>query len=200
LILFISDNGGCAEEPGGRNPARIPGPKEFYTAVGPAWGWAQNTPFRRYKSWINEGGISTPMIAHYPRVIAAGSKSNEVAHVIDLAPTFADMAGVQWPDSYKNRPVLPAEGKSIRTIFEGKKQTTARTLFWYWARNRAIRIGDWKLVFDKIEKRWSLFNLSEDRTELNDLSNKYPEKKSLMLKKWNKWYQGKSDKKARPKS
>ena len=66
LVLFLSDNGGCAEEPGGRSPKIVPGPKEFYAAVGPSWGWAQNSPFRRYKSWAHEGGIATPCIAWWP--------------------------------------------------------------------------------------------------------------------------------------
>lgn len=197
LIIFISDNGGCAEEPGGRNPKRIPGPKEFYTAVGPAWGWAQNTPFRRYKSWINEGGISTPMIAHCPTIIPSGSKSDQVAHVIDLAPTFADLAGISWPKVYDQKSVHPTQGSSIKHILEGKRTSPDRTLFWYWAGNKAIRVSDWKLVYDKIEKKWSLFDLSVDRTELNDLSEKYPQRTKQMLQQWQEWYQQNEDKKSK---
>ena len=99
LVLFLSDNGGCSEEPGGRNPQeRTPGPKDDYVAVGPAWGWAQNSPFRRYKSWVHEGGISTPMIAWWPGKVPAGAINRSPAHIIDLMPTFLERpCTIRWP-------------------------------------------------------------------------------------------------------
>ena len=97
-MLFLSDNGGCAEEPGGRDPkVRRPGPVDDYVAVGPAWGWAQNTPFRRYKSWVHEGGISTPLIVRWPGQIAPGGITRQVGHIIDIMPTLCDLAGVHIP-------------------------------------------------------------------------------------------------------
>ena len=187
LVMFFADNGGCAEEPGGRETSRIPGPKEYYTAVGPAWGWAQNTPFKRYKQFVNEGGISSPMVVHWPKKIPAGSKSNAVAHVIDLAPTCADLAGRQWPAEYDGTKVGEAEGKSMRAILEGEESDRHATLYWEWSGNRAIRRGNMKYVFDKIEKRWSLYDIEKDRTELTDLSSHQPKLASELEAAWNHW-------------
>ncbi|MEC9094674.1 MAG: arylsulfatase, partial [Planctomycetota bacterium] len=118
LVLFLSDNGGCSEEPGGRTlkhktPKLIPGPKEYYTAVGPAWGWAQNAPYKRYKSWCFEGGIKTPMIAYWPRRIPANTFSNQVGHIIDLMPTFLELAGTGYPTTYGSNRVIPVDGVSL---------------------------------------------------------------------------------------
>ena len=95
LVLFLSDNGGCTEEPGGRDDTQQPGIVSTYTAVGPGWGWAQNTPFRRYKSWVNEGGISTPFIARWPGHVKAGTMTGQLAHIIDVLPTCLELAGVE---------------------------------------------------------------------------------------------------------
>ena len=89
--------------PGGRNTKSLPGPKEFYTAVGPAWGWAQNAPFRRYKQWVHEGGISTPLIARWPNTIQPNSKTAQVGHLIDFMATFVDMAEANGRTGHKCR-------------------------------------------------------------------------------------------------
>lgn len=171
LILFLSDNGGCSEEPGGRDPKRrVPGPKDDYVAVGPSWGWAQNTPFRRYKSWVHEGGITTPMIAWWPGKVPAGSINRSVAHIIDLLPTCLELAGAEYPQVYKEQKLLPVEGKSMALLLFGKSRKGHSSLSWYWAGNRAIRQGDWKLVWDKLEKDWELYNLKQDRCETKNLA------------------------------
>ena len=190
LILFLSDNGGCAEEPGGRDPAkRNPGPGDDYVAVGPAWGWAQNAPFRRYKSWLNEGGITTPMIAWWPNVVPPGTINREVAHIIDFLPTLVEVGGGVYPKQFKGTELLPVEGKSMVNLLKGKPREGHAQLCWQWAGNRAIREGDWKLVWDKLnpEKKWQLYDLSVDRCEINDLADKDPQRVKRLADCWFDW-------------
>jgi arylsulfatase A-like enzyme len=122
LIIFLSDNGGCAEQPGGRTPEQIPGPKDFYSHCGPDWAWAQNTPFRRYKSTTYEGGIATPMVARWPKGIEAGQTTDQVGHIIDFLPTFLELAGGEYPISVKGNPVLLPEGISLAPVLTGKSR------------------------------------------------------------------------------
>lgn len=187
LILFLSDNGGCAEEPGGRNDERVPGPKEFYTAVGPSWGWAQNAPFRKYKSWVHEGGITTPLIAHWPERIKPNTMSHQPAHLIDLMPTFLELAESEYPTEFNGTAILPSEGLSMTEILEGGEREPHQVLCWEWSGNRAVRIGDWKLVWDKQVKEWELYDLSKDRTETNDLAKQKPEIATQMSHVWVQW-------------
>lgn len=187
LIMFLSDNGGCAEEPGGRNTQAIPGPKDFYTAVGPAWGWAQNAPFRRYKSWVHEGGISTPFIAHWPAVIKANTMTNEVAHLIDLMATCVDLGKANYPKTYNDTEILPAEGISMAPILRGETRSGHETLCWEWSGNRAIRQGKWKLVWDKLVKKWELYDVVADRTEMDDLAEGDAGRVESMSQAWFAW-------------
>ncbi|GIW82077.1 MAG: sulfatase [Gemmatales bacterium] len=188
VVMFLSDNGGCAEEPGGRDPAkRRPGPKDDYVAVGPAWGWAQNTPFRRYKSWVHEGGISTPFIVRWPGVVKANTMTHQPGHIIDIMPTFAELAGVDYPKNYEGKEIVPVEGISLVPILEGKTRRPHDTLCWEWAGNRAVREGKWKAVWDKLVRRWELYDLEADRTELNDLSEKEPELTNRLAAKYDAW-------------
>ncbi len=187
LVLFLSDNGGCAEEPGGRSPKIVPGPKEFYAAVGPSWGWAQNAPFRRYKSWAHEGGIATPCIAWWPGQVPEGKITQEVAHIIDFMPTFLELAGGQYPKKHKGERIIPVEGKSLVEVLKGEKRDGHEQLAWEWSGNRALREGKWKLVWDKLEKRWALFDLKVDRTETRDLALANPERTVRMTKAWFAW-------------
>ena len=187
LVLFLSDNGGCAEEPGGRSPKIIPGPKDFYAAVGPSWGWAQNAPFRRYKKWAHEGGIATPCIAWWPGQIKANSITKEVGHIIDFMPTFLELAGGKYPAKHKGNDILPVEGKSLLPILNGGKRGGHDQIAWQWSGNRALREGKWKLVWDKLDKRWSLFDLEADRTETNDLASTNPKRVVRLKKDWFAW-------------
>ena len=187
LVLFLSDNGGCAEEPGGRSPKIVPGPKEFYAAVGPSWGWAQNAPFRRYKSWAHEGGIATPCIAWWPGQVPEGKITREVGHIIDFMPTFLELAGDQYPKKHKGEKILPVEGKSLVAVLKGGERAGHDKLAWEWSGNRALREGKWKLVWDKLEKRWALFDLEADRTETNDLALANPKRTTRMAKDWFVW-------------
>ncbi len=190
LVMFFSDNGGCSEEPGGRDPAeRNPGPVDDYVAVGPAWGWAQNAPFKRYKSWLHEGGITTPLIAWWPNHVPAGTWNREPAHIIDIMPTFLEMAQHNYPVAYNGNNILPVEGKSMQSLLRGGSREPHAQLAWYWSGNRAIRQSDWKLVWDKLSnpKRWELYDLSADRCETKDLAASHPDRVASMAKDWHAW-------------
>ena len=188
LIMFLSDNGGCAEEPGGRNPAeRNPGPGNDYVAVGPAWGWAQNAPFRRYKVWMHEGGINTPFIAHWPGVIPADTISREVGHIIDILPTFSEIAGATYPKQFNGNEILPVEGKSLLPVLQGNTREGHDEIYWEYTGNRAMRAGNWKIVWDKLTKNWELFNMASDQTETNNLADSNSERTQEMIIKWQAW-------------
>ncbi len=190
LICFLSDNGGCSEEPGGRDPKkRTPGPKDDYVAVGPAWGWAQNAPFKRYKSWLHEGGITTPMIAWWPGKIPAGKIQRQPAHIIDFMPTFLELAESKYPKAFHGNSILPIEGLSMIPLFKDKCREPHDQLAWYWSGNKAIRQGDWKLVWDKDVKKWELYNIAEDRCEIQDLASQNPSKVKQMAKDYREWEQ-----------
>ncbi len=188
LILFLSDNGGCAEEPGGRDPtARRPGPKDDYVAVGPAWGWAQNTPFRRYKQWVHEGGIATPLIACWPGRITAGTVTRQVGHIIDILPTCLDLAQAEYPGVYDGHEILPVEGRSLVPVLRGEHREPHDELAWQWSGNAAIRQGPWKLVWDKKVREWELYNLAADRTETSDLASAEPQRVQELVAAYHAW-------------
>ena len=187
VVMFLSDNGGCAEKPGGFDYSRTPGVEEFYTACGPGWAYAQNTPFRRWKQWVHEGGISTPFIVRWPGVVEAGSMTDEVGHIIDLLPTCADIAGADYPKTHNGHDILPDEGLTLRQLFEGNTRTGHETLYWEWTGNRAIRQGDWKLCWDKEVKQWELYNLPHDRTEIHNLADRHPDIVEQLSNMWFSW-------------
>lgn len=187
LVMFLSDNGGCAETPGGNNPAYIPGKQEFYTHCGPAWAWAQNTPFRRYKSWSHEGGIATPLVARWPAAVKGGTWTNEVGHIIDFMPTFLEMAGTSYPTEFKGKKIIPMEGKSLVSVLKGGTREGHGAIYWHWAGTRAVREGKWKLTWDKRVKRWSLYDMDADRTEMKDLSGEHPKMAKRMAGQWETW-------------
>ncbi|MEE3219784.1 MAG: sulfatase/phosphatase domain-containing protein, partial [Planctomycetota bacterium] len=182
------DNGGCAEEPGGRDPKkRRPGPKDDYVCVGPAWGWAQNAPFKRYKSWVHEGGICTPMITRWPGTVKPGTITEQPAHIIDFMATFIELAKTEYPVSVNGNEIIPLEGKSIVPILRGQSRQPHATLAWEWSGNRAIRQGDWKLVWDGRFKKWELYNLKTDRTETADLAADDTKRVQRMSADWFAW-------------
>ncbi|MGB7328646.1 MAG: arylsulfatase [Rubripirellula sp.] len=188
VVFFLSDNGGCSEEPGGRNPEeRNPGPKDDYVAVGPSWGWAQNTPFKRYKTWAHEGGICTPMIARWPVSIQPNVITAQPAHIIDFMATFVDLAETEYPANFGSNDIIPLEGKSIVPILRGEVRKPHDTLAWEYTGNRAVRQGDWKLVWDKTVKEWELYDLGRDRCETVDLASQNPERVKAMSADWFAW-------------
>jgi arylsulfatase len=187
LVMFLSDNGGCSETPGGNDPQQVPGPKEFYSHCGPGWAYAQNTPFRRYKSWSYEGGIATPLVARWPQVIEAGTTTNQVGHIIDFMPTFLEMADADYPSEHAGEKLLPVEGRSLLPILKGKQRDGHDWLYWEWAGTRAVRHGDWKLVGGRGTKDWELYELAADRTETKNLAAEHLDRVKDMADHWHAW-------------
>ncbi len=192
LVMFLSDNGGCATLPDELDGMReynreLPGPKNTYDFCGPGWGWAQCTPFRRYKTWTYEGGIATPMIARWSAVIKPDSISHQVGHIVDFMATCADLSGAEYPTTFHDKPIMPLEGKSLTPIFRGQQRDEHDSLVWYLMGSRAVRKGNWKLVWGATAKRWELYDMQADRTETNDLSKEHPEKVRQMTAIWDEW-------------
>ena len=187
MVLFLSDNGGCSEQYGHDSPGYIPGKQEHYTTCGPGWAFAQNTPFRRFKTWMHEGGISTPLIVRWPSVVQPNTLTRQVGHIIDFMPTFLDAAGGTYPTEFNGHPISPVEGKSLMPVFQGKRREGHGTLWWEFTGNRAVREGDWKLVWDKKVKDWELYHLLHDRTEMTNLAEQYPERVRSMALSWKHW-------------
>jgi arylsulfatase len=189
LIMFLSDNGGCTEEPGGRDDTQQPGIVSTYTTVGPAWGFAQNTPFRRYKSWVNEGGISTPFIARWPARIKPGSRTDQVGHIIDVLPTCLAAAAATPLKKMNGQPAPSLEGRSLLPVLEGRTRDPHPRLAWEWSGNCAIREGNYKAVWDSLNPRrqWELFDVQADRTEMTDLAAKHPQILSRLTTEYARW-------------
>ncbi|MEZ6045890.1 MAG: arylsulfatase [Planctomycetaceae bacterium] len=190
VIMFLSDNGGCAEIPGGEDPSAKPGIKETYTTCGPGWAYASNTPFRRYKQWVHEGGISTPFIVYWPGQIEGGTFNRNMGHIIDVLPTCVELAGTSYPEAYKGKEIEPVEGVSLLSAMKSgelEPELNDRTLFWEWSGSRAIRQGNWKLCWDRGIKEWELYDISQDRTELHDQAQSNPARVKQMSQSWLNW-------------
>jgi arylsulfatase len=187
IVLFLSDNGPDASEPGGANPKQRPGPKEYYTTCGPSWAFPQNTPFRRFKTWMHEGGISTPLIVRWPGHVAPNTLTKQPAHIIDVMPTCIELAETKYPETYSDHKIIPVEGKSMLPIFQGETRNPHESLFWELRNNQAVRQGKWKLVADRTINRWELYDLEQDRTETNNLASHYPERVAQMKAAWQEW-------------
>jgi len=193
VVFFLSDNGGCAswppDEAGFEEYNRgIPvGDPRGYEFVGRAWGWAQNAPFRRHKVWTYEGGIATPLIVRWPGVVRRGAITHQVGHVIDFMPTLLELAGGAYPETFGGDAIPPVEGKSLVSILRGQKRQPHETLCWALYGNRAIRQGDWKLVWGASDRRWELYDMAADRTETNDLAAGHPERVKAMAAEWERW-------------
>lgn len=189
LILFMSDNGGNSE--GGLNGTMKgpgePGMVNSTVFCGESWATLENTPFRRYKHFVHEGGISTPLIAHWPAHISAkGELRTQPGHVIDIMTTCVDVAGATYPAEFNGEPILPMEGRSLLPAF-ANKPIERDALYWEHIGNAAVRVGDWKLVRLGRDGAWELYNLKDDRTELHDVAASHPEMVQELAAKWDAW-------------
>lgn len=228
LVLFLADNGGCAEGMGRRNgiqyrdkdpdklkpmgkgdlqfdmiPRRtrdgrvvrqgsevMTGASDTYHGYGLSWANASNTPFREYKHWVHEGGISSPLIAHWPKGIDAnrqGKLENQPGHLIDLMATCVDLSKATYPAKAGDTPIVPMQGTSLVAAFNGKDIAREEPIFWEHEGNRAMREGKWKLVAKGANGAWELYDIEADRTELNNLSEKESARMNGMAAQWEKW-------------
>jgi arylsulfatase len=214
LIVFLSDNGGCAEKtgresrPAGAQPAAegvhppltrdgrtirdgkavLPGPDDTFIAYGMNWANVSNTPFRQYKHWVHEGGISTPLIAHWPGGISRrGEIENQPGHVIDLMPTCIALAGASYPREFNGHAIKSMQGISLMPALVGEPLRRETPLFWEHEGNRAIRDGQWKLVARGADGPWELYDMTTDRAELHDLADAQPQRVKELSTQWQHW-------------
>ncbi len=188
LIFFLSDNGASAEimvRDDGHDPEAEPGSAQTYLCLGPGWSTTCNTPFRRHKTWVHEGGISTPLIVHWPAGInSAGEFRHNPGHVVDIVPTILDVCSVDPLETWNGQAIPPAPGKSLLPAFAADNTVEHEFLWWLHEGNRAIRVGDWKLVAAKDEP-WELYNLSTDRAEQHDVAGEFPDRVAELDALWN---------------
>jgi arylsulfatase A-like enzyme len=201
LVVFLSDNGACAEwDPFGFDNNPYPknklyegahldeiGQKGTFHSYGTGWANACNTPFRLYKHYSHEGGISSPFILHWPdRLKKKGTIDRQPAHIIDLAAMFLEEAHATPPSTWNGKKILPLSGISLSPVMEGEK-LKERPLFFEHEGNRAVRLGPWKTVWTNDTQEWELYRIDRDRAELNDLASSYPKRAAAMDRSWHKW-------------
>ena len=188
LIFFLSDNGASAEimVRGDGHDASLPaGSAGTYYCLGPGWSTTPNTPFRRHKTWVHEGGISTPLIVHWPAGIQArGEIRHNPGHVIDIVPTMLEVTGGRTLAVHGGEPVPAAPGRSLAPVFSEDNTVPHDYLWWLHEGHRAIRVGNWKLVMDRKAEVWELYDLSKDRAESTDLAAQQPEKVRQLADLW----------------
>ena len=205
LILFLSDNGACYEwGPFGfdgesrrgtttlrtGDDVRQIGGRGTHQSYGSAWANLGNTPFRLYKHFTHEGGISTPCIAHWPQGIGTPDRwVRQPAHVMDVMPTLIEAAQASYPATFGGHSIPPPEGTSLLPAMRGERLPERGIGFDHQGAH-AYRQGDWKLVWSKRmphEIRWELYNLAEDRCETQDLAAVHPERVQAMVADWERW-------------
>ncbi|WP_346863957.1 arylsulfatase [uncultured Draconibacterium sp.] len=196
LIVFLNDNGACAEggELGGGPAEQLDTKEGYFLSYGGAWANASNTPYREYKHWVHEGGIGTPFIVHYPKVIPKekhGQLVSEYGFLPDLMATFVDVAQTNYPKEYNGNAIVPTAGKSLVPLFEGENTPVhSEPIFWEHEGNKAVRLGKYKLVSKwskKNETQWELYNMETDRSEMHDLASTETEKVTEMAALYDTW-------------
>jgi arylsulfatase len=218
LVIFLADNGACAEdipqdvtidelveklmiarrttrsgEPVhfGNDVTRMPGPENTYQSYGTAWANLSNAPFRLYKHWIHEGGIATPLIAHWPNGIDAsqnGGLRHAPGYLPDIMATIVEATGARYPSTFEGHAIDPLEGQSLLPVFanEAAAVENRKPMFWEHEGNAAVRIGQWKLV-KRYPRDWELYDMDADRTELHDLAAQQPRRVQEMAAQYDAW-------------
>jgi len=190
LILFMSDNGASGEqmirgEPHLQNAPL--GSADTFLTLGPGWSTAANTPLALHKHWVHEGGIATPLIAHWPAGIQAeGEIRHTVGHFVDILPTLIDAAGVDVDPEWNGMPAPPLSGTSLLPVFESDPNWLPRPLYFNHSENQALRFGDWKIATHRNSGIWELYHISADRGETRDLSSHFPRKRAQLIEMWEK--------------
>lgn len=189
VIFFMSDNGGTHEDLS-KNHKEFDGELgtvESYRAYSRSWANVSNTPFRMYKHWVHEGGISSPLIVRYPKLIRKNQKDYQVAHINDIMPTILELAQTVYPDTFNEKPIKKLRGQSLVPLLKGETIERERPIFWEHEGNRAVRKGDWKLVSKFPENNWELYNIPQDRMEENDLSAEKPKLVKELSQLYDDW-------------
>ncbi|MDQ8195886.1 arylsulfatase [Coraliomargarita sp. SDUM461004] len=191
LVIFMSDNGGSPYARTDENMLaqdKLPGDPGSNWEIGMGWANVSNTPLRLYKRNQHEGGISTPFIAWWPNQIARpNSIVTQPAHIIDLMPTFLELAGSTYAAAGKGKALPELPGKSLLPIFQGEVREPHDALYFQLYDHRAIRAGDWKLTAVD-GKDWELYNIAKDRSETVDLSSSHPELVQKLSINWENWW------------
>ena len=186
LLLFVSDNGACPYDR--RKPMLDVEPTngDVFFGDSTGWSWARNSPFRYYKQNQFEGGISTPAIVHWPAGLKTkpGQIVRQMAHLIDVLPTLAEVTGSIIPEQWSGRELRPVSGVSLKPVLDGQQLLSRPAIHLLFSTDRGLRDGDWKLVSFR-NKAWELYNVALDRTELNNLAASEPERLQAMIQKWN---------------
>ena len=193
LIFFLSDNGASAEimvRGDGHDPHAECGTGATFLSIGPGWSSLCNTPFRRHKTWVHEGGISTPLIVCWPAGIAArGELRHTPGHVIDLVPTVLEAVGGKRLTTWGGQPVPPPPGRSLVPLFTRDGTVAHDSLWWLHEGNRALRIGNWKIVAAGKDGPWELYDLRSDRSETRDLATERPDEVRRLAAIWTRQFE-----------
>ncbi len=184
LLMFVSDNGACPFERTKGKELQPYDPKSYWT-YDAGWAHVGNTPFRFYKQNSHEGGISSPAILHWPAKMKAkaGSLDRQAGHLIDIMATCLDASGQDYPDQVQGEPIEPLMGRSLLPILRGQTRSPHPYLYFQFSTNRALRVGDWKIVTFR-SGPWELFDLANDRSETNNLIKAQPRRAEAMRKQW----------------
>ncbi|MBN2452131.1 MAG: arylsulfatase [Lentisphaeria bacterium] len=165
----------------------MPGPADTSVGYGRGWANVSNTPFREYKHWVHEGGISTPLVVHWPAGIPSkGTFVHEPGHLVDIMATSVAVSGARYPSTVDGRAIRPMEGVDLRPLFAGRP-IQRQAIYWEHEGNRAVRVGKWKLVAKGHNGPWELYDMEADRTELDNLATAQPAKTAELASLWDAW-------------